>query len=69
MAFQISIEVEREDDGRWIADILEFPGVVAYGQTREEAIARAEAIAMRVIADRIEQQVSAEAVNLTFAIA
>ena len=49
------IEIEQEDDHRWIAEILDLPGVMAYGDTREEAIANAEVIAFRVIADRIEQ--------------
>jgi predicted RNase H-like HicB family nuclease len=49
------IEIEREDDGRWIAEITDLPGVMAYGNSQEEAIANAEAIAFRVIADRIEE--------------
>ena len=48
------IETEREDDGRWIADVPDLPGVVVYGATRAEAIARVEALALRVIAERIE---------------
>lgn len=48
------VEVEPEDDGRWIAEIPELPGVMAYGATRELAIARVEALALRVIADRLE---------------
>jgi predicted RNase H-like HicB family nuclease len=48
------IELDREEDGRWIAEVLELPGVIVYGATRAEAIARAEALALRVIADRIE---------------
>ncbi len=49
------IETEQEIDGRWIAEIIDLPGVLAYGNTREEAIANAEAIAFRVIADLIEE--------------
>lgn len=49
-----SVEIEQEDDGRWIAEVLELPGVLAYGSTREEAIARAQALALRVLADRLE---------------
>jgi predicted RNase H-like HicB family nuclease len=49
------IEFDREEDGRWIADIPELPGVLAYGATKEEAAAKAEALALRVLADRIEQ--------------
>lgn len=48
------IEIEREDDGRWIAEVPDLPGVMVYGQTREEAIWKAQALALRVIADRLE---------------
>ena len=51
---QISIEVEQEEDGRWLSEIPELPGVLAYGQTRSEAVVRAQVLALRVIADRIE---------------
>ena len=50
------IEFEREEDGRWIAEIADLPGVLAYGTTREEAEAAVEALALRVIADRIEAE-------------
>ena len=50
----LTIEVECEDDGRWIAEIVDLPGVLAYGQTREEAIERAKALSLRVLADRLE---------------
>jgi predicted RNase H-like HicB family nuclease len=50
----LKVEVEREDDGRWIAEVPELPGVLAYGQGRQEAVDRAEALALRVIADRLE---------------
>jgi predicted RNase H-like HicB family nuclease len=49
-----AIELEREDDGRWIAQIEALPGVLAYGDTAEAATASVEALALRVIADRIE---------------
>jgi len=45
------IEFDREDDGRWIAEIAELPGVLAYGATRDEAEAAVETLALRVIAD------------------
>lgn len=48
------LELEREADGRWIAEIPELPGVVAYGQTRKEAVSKVEALALRVLADRLE---------------
>jgi len=50
----VTIEVEQEKDGRWIAEAPDFPGVLAYGQTREEAIARVKVLALRVLADRLE---------------
>lgn len=48
------IEVQREEDQRWLAEVLDLPGVMAYGETRDQAVARAEALALRVIADRID---------------
>jgi predicted RNase H-like HicB family nuclease len=50
----LKLETEREDDGRWIAEVRDLPGVLAYGDTQAEAIARAEALALRVLADRLE---------------
>ena len=50
----MKIELDREDDGRWIADVPDLPGVMAYGQSRDEAISRAQALALRVIADRLD---------------
>ena len=49
-----TIEVEKEEDGRWLSETPELPGVLAYGRTREEAIARAQVLALRVLADRLE---------------
>ncbi|MCL4693730.1 MAG: type II toxin-antitoxin system HicB family antitoxin [Candidatus Hydrogenedentes bacterium] len=51
---QFTIETEQELDGRWIAEVIELSGVMKYGATREAAIAQAEALALRVIAERIE---------------
>lgn len=51
---QLTVETERETDGRWIAEVPELPGTMCYGTTREEAVAKVEALALRVIADRIE---------------
>jgi len=47
-------ETEQEDDGRWIAEVLELPGVLAYGKTSEQARATAQAFAIRVVAERLE---------------
>jgi len=51
---QIQVETEREEDGRWIAEVPELPGVMVYGDTRMEAVRKAKALALRIIADRIE---------------
>ena len=51
----VRVEVELEDDGRWIAEVPGLPGVVVYADTEQEARAKAEALALRVIADRLEQ--------------
>ena len=61
-----TLECELEDDGRWLAEVLELPGVLAYGSTQNEAMAKAEALALRVIAEQLEQ---GEAKALTFSIA
>jgi len=50
----LKIEVEREEDGRWIAEVMELPGCMAYGKTKADALARAKALALRVLADRME---------------
>ena len=52
MTFDIAIE--RETDGRWIAEVADLPGVLTYGASREEAIARVQALALRVLAERLE---------------
>ncbi len=51
---QLTIEIERETDGRWIAEVLELPGALVYGATEAEARARAQALALRVLADRLD---------------
>jgi predicted RNase H-like HicB family nuclease len=50
----LKIESEREEDGRWIAEVPALPGVLTYGQTEAEAQAKVQALALRVIADRLE---------------
>ncbi len=50
----LRIELEQEDDGRWIAEIPEMAGVMAYGDTRDKAKAKVEALALRTFADRLE---------------
>ena len=51
----MKLEVGREADGRWIAEIPDLPGVMSYGKTRKEAVARTKALALRVLADRLER--------------
>lgn len=48
------LEIDREEDGRWIAEVPDLPGVMTYGRTRDEAISKAKALALRVLADRVE---------------
>jgi predicted RNase H-like HicB family nuclease len=50
----MTIEIEQEEDGRWLAEVPDIPGVLAYGQTRDEAIERAQALSLRVLADRLD---------------
>jgi len=50
----LTIELDKEEDGRWIAEVVEIPGALAYGITAEQAKANAQAIALRVLADRLE---------------
>lgn len=52
---RLSIEVDQEEDGRWLTEVPQLPGVLAYGQSREEAILRVQVLALRVLADRIER--------------
>jgi predicted RNase H-like HicB family nuclease len=59
----MNIEIEREDDGRWIAEVAELPGVMAYGVSPEEAKTRVQALALRVVADRIENEESGHDFN------
>ncbi|MEO8378549.1 MAG: type II toxin-antitoxin system HicB family antitoxin [Acidobacteriota bacterium] len=64
----LAIELEREEDGRWIAEIGDLPGTLAYGSTREQAIARAEALAFRVLAERLENGETVPEVDFLFAV-
>ncbi len=51
---KFTVEYEQEEDGRWIGEVMELPGALAYGRTLEEALARVQALALRVVADRLE---------------
>jgi predicted RNase H-like HicB family nuclease len=62
-----TIEVEQEEDGRWIAEILEIPGVLSYSLTKQQAISNVQALALRVIADKLEQgEINLGLKSLTF---
>jgi predicted RNase H-like HicB family nuclease len=54
-AMKFTVETEQEDDGRWIAEVIDLPGVLVYAQTCEEAITQVQALALRVLAERLEQ--------------
>jgi predicted RNase H-like HicB family nuclease len=66
-AVTFTIELEREADGRWLAEVPTLPGVLCYGQNRDEAITKVQALALRVIAERLEhREAPAEFLNVTF---
>ena len=61
------VEIEREDDGRWIAEVVDLPGVLAYGLNADDALANVQALALRVLADRLEHgEVPHGPLSLTF---
>ena len=61
------VEVAREEDGGWLAEVLDMPGAVAFGETRDEALRAAEALVLRTLADRVEhREVRAEALEIKF---
>ena len=63
----LTIELEREDDGRWLADVPALPGVLYYGIDRTDAVARVQALALRVIAEQLEhRETAAELLSVTF---
>jgi predicted RNase H-like HicB family nuclease len=62
------IETEQEEDGRWIAEVAELPGVLAYGQSRDEAVRKAQALSLRVLAERLEHGESLPQVENVFSI-
>ena len=49
-----TVQTEREEDGRWLAEVAELPGVLVYGESKDEAVSKAKALALRVVADRLE---------------
>ena len=70
MPVVFTIELERETDGRWIAEVIELPGVLAYGATQDDALAHVQALALRVVADRLDHEdAGREFLNISFAAA
>jgi predicted RNase H-like HicB family nuclease len=67
-SMNLTFDTECEDDGRWLAEVPELPGVLAYGATEGEAVAKAESLALRVLADRIEHG-EAGAISITILVA
>jgi len=65
----LTIEVEQEVDGRWLAEVPELPGVLAYGPSRTEAIERAQALSLRVLADRLDHGEPVPQMNSVFTVA
>ena len=65
----MKIEVEQEEDGRWIAEVTDLAGAHTYGRTRDEAVARAKALALRVLADRLEHGEAIPEVGDLFSVA
>jgi predicted RNase H-like HicB family nuclease len=63
-----AIETDQESDGRWLAEVAELPGALAYGQTRDEAVGRVQALALRILADRLEHGEPVPQMNQVFAV-
>jgi predicted RNase H-like HicB family nuclease len=64
----LTVEVEQEEDGRWLAEVPELPGVLSYGPTRREAIERVQVLALRVLADRLDHGESVQQMSRVFAV-
>jgi predicted RNase H-like HicB family nuclease len=65
----MKVEVEREDDGRWIAEVPVVPGAMAYGNSKDDAVAKVETIVLRVLADKLEHGEPAPEVGHVFTVA
>lgn len=64
------IELEQEEDGRWLAEVLELPGVLAYGQSQDAAVSKVQALALRVVAERLEHgEAGPQLLSISFAAA
>ena len=67
MSVDFNVETELETDGRWLAEVVELPGVLAYGATQVEAVAHVQALALRVVADRLEHdEAGSSYLNISF---
>jgi predicted RNase H-like HicB family nuclease len=64
----LTVEAEQEEDGRWLAEVPELPGVLTYGQTRQESIARAQALSLRALADRLDHGEPVPQMSSVFAV-
>jgi predicted RNase H-like HicB family nuclease len=67
MELRFQIELDREEDGRWIAEIASLPGVMAYGKTKPEAVAKVKALALRVLADQVEKEKQTKPLDVSIA--
>jgi len=65
----LTIEIEQEKDGRWLTEVLEVPGVMAYGKTQEEAIAKVQTLTLHVLADRLEHSEITPEISEIFSVA
>ncbi|MBI1320447.1 MAG: type II toxin-antitoxin system HicB family antitoxin [Candidatus Hydrogenedens sp.] len=65
----MKVECEQEDDGRWIAEVIEIPGALAYGDSQEEALRKAQVLALRILADRLEHGETFPDIGLGFPLA
>jgi predicted RNase H-like HicB family nuclease len=63
------VETEQEEDGRWMAEIAELPGALTYGETQEEALEKVKALALRILADRIEHGEAVPEISEAFSVA
>jgi predicted RNase H-like HicB family nuclease len=66
---RFAVEIEKEKDGRWIAEIPQIPGAMAYGRTRAQAVSRVKALALRVLAERIEHGETSPLIEQVFSVA
>ena len=65
----MKVEVEQEEDGRWLAEVAAMPGSLAYGATRQEAVARVEALVLRILADKVEHGEEPPQISQVFSVA